>query len=87
MGTDKAKIAGKKYLLILGLKEALLVSDPIFAKNGMASKIIAYSQGSLIEVFSDITPNPTLANVDDCASIIREKNIEFVACAWRRKLS
>ena len=75
-GTDRVKTLAKT-LNDLGLSKGLLVSDPIFVKNGVAAKIVEYSEGRLVEVFSDITPNPTVSNVDDCAGILREKNLEF----------
>ena len=61
------------------LKNGLLVSDPVFAANGTADKILEYSGGLLKMVFSNITPNPTVENVDECASVIRANGIEFVA--------
>lgn len=61
----------------LGLKNGILISDPIFVKNGLAQKVLEYSNGLLKEIFYDITPNPTVTNVDDCASIIRNNNYEF----------
>lgn len=60
------------------LKNGLLVADPIFAQNGLASKVIEYSKGLLAESFSDITPNPEVTSVDKCAELIREKKLEFV---------
>lgn len=68
-----------KILTELDLKNGLLVSDPIFIKNGLADQVMQYSQGLLVSVFSEITPNPTVTNVDDCAQLIRAGNIEFVA--------
>lgn len=62
----------------LNLKNGLLVSDPVFIENGLADKVIQYSKGLLIDVFSDITPNPTVQSVDSCAGAIRSKNIEFL---------
>ena len=61
-----------------GLKKGILVSDPIFIENGLAKKVQEYSKGLIIDIFSDITPNPTVDSVDSCAKLIREKNIEFV---------
>jgi alcohol dehydrogenase len=62
----------------LNLKNGILVADPIFAQNGLASKVIEYSKGLLLATFSDITPNPEVTSVDKCADLIREKNLEFV---------
>ena len=35
------------------------------------------SNGRLKEIFSDIQPNPTLKNTDDCAAILRSKHYDF----------
>jgi alcohol dehydrogenase class IV len=67
-----------KILTDFDLTDGLLVSDPIFIKTGLASEIINYSQGRLVAVFSNITPNPTVKNVDDCAALIRDQKIRFV---------
>lgn len=62
----------------MNLKNGLLVSDPIFVENGLAQKVLEYSKGLLVNVFSDITPNPTVNSVDACADVIRKNNLEFV---------
>lgn len=62
----------------LNLKNGLLVSDPIFIGNGLAKMVMEYAKGTLVEIFSDITPNPTVQSVDECAEMIREKKLEFV---------
>ena len=59
-------------------KNGLLVSDPIFVQNGLADKILENSKGLLIKLYSDITPNPTVDNVDACTRMIRENDIKFV---------
>lgn len=61
-----------------GLKNGLLVCDPFFAKNGLSQKVLELSKGLIKDVFFDITPNPTVENVDCCADIIRKNNIEFL---------
>jgi alcohol dehydrogenase len=61
------------------LHNGMLVCDPYFIKSGLANKIMHYSKGLLTDVFFDITPNPTVSSVDDCADIIRSKNIKFLA--------
>ena len=61
-----------------GCKNGLLVSDAFFLKNGLADQIIKESKGTLTEIFSDISPNPDVTEVDACAEMIRENNIDFV---------
>ena len=75
-GTDKVKSLAK-IVTDLGFQKGVLISDPVFIKNGLAAKVVEYSQGTLVEIFSDITPNPTVSNVDDCARIMREKDVDF----------
>lgn len=62
----------------LGCINGLLVSDPFFATNGLVGHIMAQSEGALTEVFSNVSPNPDVEQVDCCASVIKEKKIGFV---------
>lgn len=61
------------------LHNGMLVCDPYFIRSGLANKIMHYSKGLLTDVFFDITSNPTVSSIDDCAEIIRNKNIKFLA--------
>jgi alcohol dehydrogenase len=61
------------------LHNGMLVCDPYFIKSGLANKIMHYSKGLLTDIFFDITSNPTVSSVDNCAEIIRNKNIKFLA--------
>lgn len=63
----------------LGCKKGLLVSDSFFAQNGLADKIITDSKGTLTGIFSELSPNPDVTEVDACAKIIRDGNYDFVA--------
>lgn len=62
----------------LGCANGILVSDPFFAQNGLADKIVELSDGALIKVFSNVSPNPDVTEVDECAAVIRENKIGFV---------
>ena len=62
----------------LGCSNGLLVADPFFAKSGLADKIVAQSEGTLTSIFSEVSPNPDVTEVDSCAKMIRDKKIEFV---------
>ena len=62
----------------IGCNNGLLVADPFFFTNGLAEKIINESEGTIIASFGEISPNPDVTEVDECANIIREKNIGFV---------
>lgn len=62
----------------LGCRNGLLVSDPFFIKSGFADKLVESSNGVLVKVFGDLSPNPDVTEVDACAKVIRENNIEFL---------
>lgn len=62
----------------LGCKNGLLVSDSFFLTNGLADKILVEGEGTLVKVFGDVSPNPDVTEVDACAKIIREHEIDFV---------
>ena len=63
----------------LRCKKGLLVSDPFFVKSGLAGQIAAGSGGTLAGVFSRISPNPEVAEVDACADLIRKEGYDFLA--------
>jgi alcohol dehydrogenase len=60
-----------------GFNRGVLVCDGIFRENGLADEIIKKSEGRLTAVFSDITPNPTTENVNNCVKLLREEKAEF----------
>lgn len=60
-----------------GSKGILITTEP-FKSNGISDDIIAETNGLIIEKFTDVSPNPDVKEVDMCASIIREKGIDFV---------
>lgn len=62
----------------LGCKRGLLVSDPFFMDSGLAERIVAASGGALVDVYSQVSPNPEVAEVDACAARIRENGIDFL---------
>lgn len=62
----------------LGCSRGLLVSDPFFMKSGLARQIMDASKGSLVSVYSEVSPNPEVAEVDACAEQIRKENIDFL---------
>lgn len=63
----------------LGCKKGLLVSDPFFVKSGLADTLIAQSGGTLSGVFSEVSPNPDVTEVDACAEVLRAGGYDFVA--------
>lgn len=60
-----------------GFSRGVLICDGIFAENGLAHEIVRKSDGKLTAVFSDITPNPTTKNVNDCVEVLRREKAEF----------
>lgn len=62
----------------MGCKRGILVSDPFFLTNGLADKIVKDSDGTLVCVYGEVSPNPEVKEVDACAKLIRENDIEFV---------
>lgn len=60
-----------------GWNRGVLVCDPFFAQNGLAKKICESSGGRILEVFSDITPNPRVEDVNRCADIMRKCSADF----------
>ena len=67
----------KKYIDEIGGKNGVLVCSKSFAKNGTAEKFKEHSGGRIKAVFSDIRPNPTTKNVNDCVSLLREIKADF----------
>ena len=61
-----------------GCKKGILVASPFFFKSGLAKKIMEESDGMLVASYGDVSPNPDVTEVDACADIIRQNNIEFV---------
>ena len=56
----------------------LFRSDPFFMKSGLAEKIVETSEGVLTGIYSQISPNPEVVEVDACAEQIRESQIDFL---------
>lgn len=63
---------------INGYKRGLLVTSNFFIKSGLAEKIKEDKRNRIINIFSEIEPNPTVINVDNCADVIRKNNIDFI---------
>lgn len=67
----------KKYITEIGGTCGVLVCSRSFAKNGLADEFVRLSGGLITDVFSDVRPNPTTQNVDDCVSLMRSINADF----------
>ena len=62
--------------LLKSAKKPLLVSDPFFIKSGLVNKIKAIT--GEITIYSDISPNPDVSEVDRCSKLITENNIDVI---------
>ena len=77
----------EKYIDEIGGKNGVLVCGKSFEKNGVADEFVKMSGGKIKAVFSDVRPNPTTDNVDDCVKIMREIKADFaVALVGRTQI-
>lgn len=60
-----------------GWKKGVLICDPFFRQSGFAEKIIGLSGGAIAAVYSDITPNPHVDEVDTCATLLKNTGADF----------
>lgn len=65
-----------KYMGARGMNRALLIADPFIEKSGLAEKIAEASDGKVLGIVSEVEPNPTIQNVDQCAKKARELKAE-----------
>lgn len=65
----------------VGGSKGLLVLPEYFVKNGTADKIKSLAGGTVAEIFTSVSPNPDVTEVDNCADVIRKNNIDFVIAA------
>lgn len=75
-GTGKRKNI-KEYIDEINGNKGVLVCSNSFAKNGLADEFLSYSDGKLVAVFSDIRPNPTTENVNNCVELMRRVGADF----------
>lgn len=67
----------KAFIDDIGGKNGVLVCSHSFAKNGLANEFVEMSGGTLKAVFSDIRPNPTTENVNNCVDLLRRTQADF----------
>ncbi len=75
-GTGKRRCINE-YIEEIGGKRGVLVCSRSFAKNGLADEFVEYAKGALVAVFSDIRPNPTTDNVNNCVELMRSVKADF----------
>lgn len=66
-----------KYIDEIGGSRGVLVCGNSFCKNGVADEFLRLGGGKIVEIFSDIRPNPTTHNVNDCVRLMREVDADF----------
>lgn len=66
-----------KYIDEIGGSRGVLVCGNSFCKNGVADDFLRLGGGKIVEIFSDIRPNPTTDNVNDCVRLMREVDADF----------
>ena len=64
-------------LRMRGYRRGILVCDPFFVGSGLAAQIQERADGRLVGVYSDVTPNPRIREVDACAALLRESGADF----------
>lgn len=67
----------EKYIDEIRGKNGVLVCGKSFTKNGVADEFVNLSSGKIKKIFSDIRPNPTTDNVDECVKLMREIDADF----------
>ena len=67
----------KKYIEEISGTNGVLVCSRSFAKNGLADEFVKLSDGLIKGIYSDVRPNPTTENVDNCVKLMRELNADF----------
>lgn len=69
-----------EYIAEIGGTNGVLVCGQSFVKNGTADEFVKNSNGRITAVFSDIRPNPTTDNVNDCVSLLKKR---VLILPWR----
>lgn len=66
-----------EYIDEIGGTNGMLVCGKSFVKNGIADEFVQNANGRITAVYSDIRPNPTTDNVNDCVDLIRKTKADF----------
>lgn len=79
MGADCLKDAGDQ-VGELGFKKALIVTDKVLGQIGIVKKVTDVLDNKNIEyaIYDETKPNPTVKNVNDGLSLLKEKECDFV---------
>ncbi|WP_319204838.1 iron-containing alcohol dehydrogenase [uncultured Ilyobacter sp.] len=79
MGRGAVSNVGKQAKILNGSK-ALLITDEILVKIGVAEKIISLLKESGVEtsVYDKVNPNPTVKNVNDALSVYQNEECDII---------
>lgn len=67
-----------KEIIDFGGKRGLLVTSPSFVNRGLAQRILEDAEGRIVDVFSNVSPNPDVKECDACAEVLRAQQCDFV---------
>lgn len=63
--------------LTKNMGKGLLICDR-FLVDDMAMQLKKEAQGRIIGIFCDLSPNPTVQEVDGCCEVIRKENVDYL---------
>lgn len=76
-GVDKRKLI-PQIAIKEGYHRGILICDSFFKTNGVADKFMSEFNNTLVAIFSDISPNPDVSEVDACYEAICNSNADFI---------
>jgi alcohol dehydrogenase len=61
-----------------GWRRGIIIATPHVVKNGLVNRLMTEGKSYITAVFSHITPNPDVRDVDACAAVMRRDNTDVV---------
>lgn len=79
MGEGAAKLAGEEALR-LGAKKAMVITGSHIFSNGTIQPVLdsLIASGIEVEVFSGVTPEPAITDVNNSLELLRKKNCDLI---------
>ncbi len=62
----------------LGGTKGILITSPSFVKRGMTERIKKESDGLIVDVYSQVSPNPDVMECERCIELIHKNDCDFV---------
>jgi len=75
---DNERFKLREIMKRCGFKRAVFVCDKELVGNTAVSELINHVSDLIVASYSDVRPNPTVVNVDDCANLIRKGSADCV---------